>query len=107
VYYTALLVNVGCHTDAHEQAKWFGDDIAMKSRKYEYDMRSVRGAASAMRSLGSGHPPVHRFRLGIEFALSGHRELDGMIGHHAKDDPAARRAARLGRRGARGCRGGV
>src|SRR5438093_9024041 len=34
VYYTALLVNVGCHTDAHEQAKWFGDDIAMKSMKY-------------------------------------------------------------------------
>jgi response regulator RpfG family c-di-GMP phosphodiesterase len=31
VYYTALLVNVGCHTDAHEQAKWFGDDIALKS----------------------------------------------------------------------------
>jgi hypothetical protein len=33
VYYTALLVNVGCHTDAHEQAYWFGDDIAMKSTK--------------------------------------------------------------------------
>ncbi len=30
VYYTALLVNVGCHTDAHEQAKWFGDDITLK-----------------------------------------------------------------------------
>jgi HD-GYP domain-containing protein (c-di-GMP phosphodiesterase class II) len=84
VYYTALLVNVGCHTDAHEQAKWFGDDIAMKSRKYDYDMRSVRGAASAMRFLGAGHPPLHRFRLGIEFALSGHHELDGMIDHHAK-----------------------
>jgi DNA-binding CsgD family transcriptional regulator len=28
VYYTALLINVGCHADAHEQAKWFGDDIA-------------------------------------------------------------------------------
>jgi HD-GYP domain-containing protein (c-di-GMP phosphodiesterase class II) len=24
VCYTALLVTVGCHTDAHEQAKWFG-----------------------------------------------------------------------------------
>ena len=24
----ALLINVGCHSDAHEQAKWFGDDIA-------------------------------------------------------------------------------
>ncbi len=84
VYYTALLVNVGCHTDAHEQAKWFGDDIAMKSRKYDYDMRSMRASASAMRFLGSGHPPLHRFRLGIEFAVSGHRELDGMIDRHAK-----------------------
>ena len=100
VYYTALLVNVGCHTDAHEQAKWFGDDIAMKSRKYDYDMRSVRGAAAAMRFLGAGHPPLHRFRLGIEFAISGHREVDGMIDHHAEDDAAARRAARPGRRGA-------
>ena len=27
VYYTALLLNVGCHSDAHEQARWFGDDI--------------------------------------------------------------------------------
>jgi hypothetical protein len=33
VCYTALLVNVGCHADAHEQAKWFGDDIALKSCK--------------------------------------------------------------------------
>jgi HD-GYP domain-containing protein (c-di-GMP phosphodiesterase class II) len=38
VYYTALLVNVGCHTDAHEQAKWFGDDIAFKSAKYDYEL---------------------------------------------------------------------
>ena len=36
VYYTALLVNVGCHSDAHEQAKWFGDDIAFKGVKYEH-----------------------------------------------------------------------
>src|SRR5438445_8411593 len=42
VYYTALLVNVGCHSDAHEQAKWFGDDIALKSGKYDYDGRGLR-----------------------------------------------------------------
>src|ERR671928_196879 len=83
VYYTALLVNVGCHTDAHEQAKWFGDDIALKSTKYEYGLRSVHGAAAAMRLLGSGRPPLHRFRVGLEFAISGRRELDGMIEHHA------------------------
>src|SRR5919108_4767492 len=45
VYYAALLVNVGCHSDAHEQAKWFGDDIALRSGKYVHDYRSVRAAA--------------------------------------------------------------
>src|SRR5216110_3665751 len=46
VYYTALLINVGCHTDAHEQAKWFGDDLALKSDKYVYGLRGLRGALS-------------------------------------------------------------
>src|SRR5262245_724746 len=83
VYYTALLVNVGCHSDAHEQAKWFGDDIALKGAKYEHDMHSLAYAATGIRMIGSGNPPLHRFRVGLEFALAGHRELDGMIARHA------------------------
>ncbi|MGH3178607.1 MAG: hypothetical protein ACRDPF_32625, partial [Streptosporangiaceae bacterium] len=31
VYYTSLLAWVGCHIDAYEQAKWFGDDMALKT----------------------------------------------------------------------------
>jgi HD-GYP domain-containing protein (c-di-GMP phosphodiesterase class II) len=84
VYYTALLVNVGCHADAHEQAKWFGDDIALKSGKYLHELGSVRGTLAAMRLVGAGNPPLHRFRVGLEFAFSGHRQLDGMISQHAK-----------------------
>jgi HD-GYP domain-containing protein (c-di-GMP phosphodiesterase class II) len=84
VYYTALLVNVGCHSDAHEQAKWFGDDIALKSGKYDHELRGLRSAAAGMRLLGAGNPPLHRFRVGLEFALSGHREVDDMIGQHAR-----------------------
>jgi HD-GYP domain-containing protein (c-di-GMP phosphodiesterase class II) len=83
VYYTALLVNVGCHSDAHEQAKWFGDDIALKSGKYDYGIHSLRAAVASMRLVGSGNPPLHRVRVGLEFALSGHRDLDGMIAQHA------------------------
>jgi HD-GYP domain-containing protein (c-di-GMP phosphodiesterase class II) len=83
VYYTALLINVGCHTDAHEQAKWFGDDIALKSGKYDHELRSLRAAAAGMRLVGAGSAPLHRFRVGLEFALSGHRDVDGMIDHHA------------------------
>ena len=83
VYYTALLISVGCHTDAHEQAKWFGDDIALKSAKFDYEPRSLRMAANGVTKVGAGSPPLHRFRLGLEFALSGHREVDNMIEHHA------------------------
>lgn len=83
VYYTALLVNVGCHSDAHEQAKWFGDDIALKSGKYDHELRGLGAAAAGIRRLGSGRPPLHRFRVGLEFAISGHRDVDQMIAHHA------------------------
>jgi HD-GYP domain-containing protein (c-di-GMP phosphodiesterase class II) len=84
VYYTALLVNVGCHTDAHEQAKWFGDDIALKANKYDHEFKSLRATTAAMRMLGSGSTPLHRFRIGLEFLVSGHRDMDGMISHHAR-----------------------
>src|SRR4051812_1555468 len=87
IYYTALLVDVGCHTDAHEQAKWFGDDIDLKSTKYDYDMRSARGAVAAVRRIGSGNPPLHRFRVGPEVAISGHHHVDGMIAHPAAMAP--------------------
>src|SRR4051794_40612555 len=83
VYYTALLVNVGCHTDAHEQTKWFGDDIALRSIKYDHPPKSLKMMAASMRFFGGGNPPLHRFRLGLEFALSGHRDVAGMIDHHA------------------------
>jgi HD-GYP domain-containing protein (c-di-GMP phosphodiesterase class II) len=83
VYYAALLVNVGCHSDAHEQAKWFGDDIALKSGKYEYELGSLSGTLAMMRLLGSGNPPLHRFRVGVEFAVSGYRDMNVMIAQHS------------------------
>ncbi len=84
IYYTALLVNVGCHTDAHEQAHWCGDDIALKSTKYEHEARSVRGAADMLRLIGSGNPPLQRLRVAFDFAVFGYREMDGMIERHAQ-----------------------
>ena len=76
------LVNVGCHTDAREQAKWFGDDIALKSGKFDHEF-GFRVVAATLQKLGAGSPPLHRFRIGLEFALAGRRELDGMIAAHA------------------------
>lgn len=84
VYYSSLLVNVGCHTDAHEQAKWFGDDIALKSGKYDHEIGTLREVAAGLRLIGSGNPPLQRIRVGLEFAVSGAREISAMISHHAQ-----------------------
>src|SRR5450755_2151548 len=40
VYYAGLLAWVGCHVDAYEQAKWFGDDIALKADAFQMDKLS-------------------------------------------------------------------
>jgi HD-GYP domain-containing protein (c-di-GMP phosphodiesterase class II) len=98
VYYTAMIVNVGCHSDAHEQAKWFGDDIALKTNKYAHviegdysrDMRGLKMAAATMRLIGSGNQPLHRFRVGLEYALGGHKDTDRMLDTH---NQVARRLA--------------
>jgi HD-GYP domain-containing protein (c-di-GMP phosphodiesterase class II) len=84
LYYTALLVNVGCHTDAFEQAHWFGDDIALKSGKYDHEQMSLGDIAATVRLLGSGGSPLHRIRVAFDFAISGRKELDGMITGHAR-----------------------
>jgi HD-GYP domain-containing protein (c-di-GMP phosphodiesterase class II) len=84
VYYTALLVNVGCHSDAYEQAYWCGDDIALKATKYEHEPFSLGDIAATLRLLGSGSTPLHRVRVAFDFAISGRKEVDGMIAGHAR-----------------------
>ena len=83
VYFTALLTNVGCHTDAHEQAKWFGDDIALKSDKYTTGLHGFRAAVSGLKKIGAGQPALQRFRIGLNFALAGHKEVERMAESHS------------------------
>jgi HD-GYP domain-containing protein (c-di-GMP phosphodiesterase class II) len=85
VYYTALLNNVGCHSDAHEQAKWFGDDIGLKADQYVYGLHGLASALAGIRRFGSGAEGVaQRLRIGLEFAGGGYRDVSAMITHHAQ-----------------------
>lgn len=80
VYYTGLLAWVGCHVDAYEQAKWFGDDIALKA-----DARLVdrAGPGFVLRHLGAGRPPLERLRLGVAFLGEGRRTTMEMFENHS------------------------
>jgi adenosine deaminase len=66
VYYAALMVDVGCHSDAHEQAKWFGDDIALKSGEYDHQLGSM-SATLATKAVNSvvEHPLPRLIDAGV------------------------------------------
>jgi HD-GYP domain-containing protein (c-di-GMP phosphodiesterase class II) len=63
VYYVALLGWVGCHAQSHEQAAWFGDEIAMKADRYEVDMVGRTGVSFVLRHVGAGSSPMRRVRM--------------------------------------------
>jgi hypothetical protein len=72
VYYTALLAWVGCHIDAYEQAKWFGDDLELKA---SYRWMDFSGPAATARFMlahfGEHRPLVERAMLGAELIGTG------------------------------------
>jgi HD-GYP domain-containing protein (c-di-GMP phosphodiesterase class II) len=95
VYYSGLLAWVGCHTDAYEQAKWFGDDTTLKSdAHYAYDMGKVGPTISFMlKHVGGPERGFgERARLGVAFMGEGRRALIALAENHyrATDELAAR-----------------
>ncbi len=84
VYYTALVAWVGCHVDAYEQAKWFGDDTALKT---DFRHTDFAGAAARplfmLRHLGAGRPLAERTRLGLTFLGEGRKAAEAMLGNHS------------------------
>src|SRR5947209_956717 len=85
VYYSGLLAWVGCHTDAYEQAKWFGDDATLKrDAHYHYDMGKVGPAISFMlRHVGGPERPLAtRTRVGLAFMGDGLRAMKSLAENH-------------------------
>lgn len=93
VYYMALLAWVGCHVDAYEQAKWFGDDLALKADFRTVDFDGPAATARFMAGhFGAGSPLVARAKLGVEMMRSGRpRRREALQRHcHAANDLAGR-----------------
>ena len=89
VYYTSMLAWVGCHVDAYEQAKWFGDDLALKADFRTVDF-SGPDRAEAVRSA----PPRRRGAAAADGPASASTSLVAAEGSAAEDmieQPLARR----------------
>src|SRR3954451_12989594 len=66
VYYVSLIAWVGCHVDAYEQAKWFGDDLALKADARRVDMASLPAQVFVLGRVGAGRGLLERARLGVK-----------------------------------------
>ena len=82
LYHSSLIVWVGCHIDAYEQAKWFGDDLALKGDFRFIDATGTAPLKYVASHLGAGHPLLVRARMGVRFVAGGHRDVDGMLANH-------------------------
>ena len=84
VYYTSMLAWVGCHVDAYEQAKWFGDDLALKAdfRRVDFSSPGVQ-RVFILRHLGAGASVPRRVEVGVEFARGGGaQDAADMLANH-------------------------
>ena len=82
VYYVSLLGWVGCHVDAYEQAKWFGDDRALKADARRVDMAGMAARMFVLSHVGAGRGLAERARLGVKFVGDGRRDANEMIANH-------------------------
>jgi hypothetical protein len=71
-YVLGLLMNVYCHADAAEQARWFGDDIGFKGDGYQILGQSTAGMlAFVLRRLSSHGSAGSRARRLAAFPVAG------------------------------------
>jgi HD-GYP domain-containing protein (c-di-GMP phosphodiesterase class II) len=94
VYYVALLAWLGCHVDSHEQAAWFGDDIALRADRHTADLVGPALAGFVLRHVGSGQSPRRRTQTLASLLLSGRGAVAAMEMTHCV--VAGQFAVRLG-----------
>ena len=87
-----MLAWVGCHVDAYEQAKWFGDDLALKGDARNVDMRGLPAKMAVLSRVGAGRGLLERARLGVKFAGDGLSPKQAIENHWLATNELAARA---------------
>ncbi len=80
-FYVALLAWIGCSADAHEIARWFGDDIDFRAGSYTVDLKGAAATRYMLLRLGAGAGVTGRARVAAAFVRDGVRDFDPMQTH--------------------------
>ena len=71
VFYVSLLAWVGCISDSHELAAWFGDDQRLRAASYEVDKSGTSMLRFVLGHVGEGTGPVRRLTTIGRFLAGG------------------------------------
>ena len=63
VYYTTLVMWIGCHADSHEYARWFGDDIAVRQEAYLVDWSGLPYLRFLLGNVAKGEALPQRLKV--------------------------------------------
>jgi HD-GYP domain-containing protein (c-di-GMP phosphodiesterase class II) len=82
VFYVSLLAWVGCVSDSHELAVWFGDDQRMRADSYAVDKSGMPMLRFVLGHVGTGSSPARRLTMIGRFLAGGpDRAARFMLGH--------------------------
>jgi HD-GYP domain-containing protein (c-di-GMP phosphodiesterase class II) len=82
VFYVSLLAWVGCVSDSHELAAWFGDDQRLRADSYAVDKSGTSMLRFVLGHVGEGSGPVRRLTMiGRFLAGAPGRSTRSMLGH--------------------------
>ncbi|MCW2560540.1 MAG: LuxR family transcriptional regulator [Mycobacterium sp.] len=82
VFYTGLVMWIGCHADSHEYARWFGDDIAMRHESHFIDWSGAPYRRFLVGNLGRGSTLPARAKLAARLFLDARGNLGALVQSH-------------------------
>jgi len=94
VYYTTLVMWIGCHADSHEFANWFGDDISVRRDSYHVDWAGLPYYRFLVANIGRGEPITQRLTSIATLFVNARGNMSQLIHSHCTS--AALLADRMG-----------
>ncbi|KUI48642.1 LuxR family transcriptional regulator [Mycobacterium sp. GA-1199] len=82
IYYTTLIMWIGCHADSHEYARWFGDDIAVRRSSYLVDWSGLPYQRFLLTNVGRGESLLTRLRTVATLYANARGHISQLIHSH-------------------------
>ncbi|MFD1504311.1 HD domain-containing protein [Georgenia yuyongxinii] len=96
VYYTTLLMWIGCHADSQEYARWFGDDISVRRDAYLVDWSGLPYVRFLLGNVARGEPLGQRARVMATLMRDARGQLAELMHSHCTSASALARHIGLG-----------